>query len=190
MTWEPQAPASSSADSLATALGIIAQTGPQGLMSGGGVVTAGVVFGGAVELTGGTVVTNMSVCVQTAGAGTLPTLVRFGIIDANRVVQARTADVHADAGLQATGTVTYPLSAPWTVPASGLYYLVVIEAGAFGTTALQLGRLGTVAPGGAGLAAGKPAFGAFGTGQADLQAVGAAQPAFTNNTPLFWVALS
>jgi hypothetical protein len=76
---------------------------------------------GAVYLAAGTVVTGVAVPVGTAANGC--TFAGVGVYDANLNLLASSADQHALFGNAVTGWVPVPLSAPFVVPTSGLYYL-------------------------------------------------------------------
>ena len=97
----------------------------------------------AIGLRSGDVVTNMIASVTTAAAGAVPTLIRMGIADSTGKMLAVTADLKSDAQWTAQQEAVFPLSAQLTIPAEGLYYLCIIEVGAFGGTPLQLRRFGT-----------------------------------------------
>lgn len=80
---------------------------------------------GAVWLAAGTIITHLSVPVTSAGAGM--THGQLGIYDKTLALVASTADTPA--AFQTTGWVELALTAPWTVPTAGLYYLASSYAG-------------------------------------------------------------
>lgn len=82
---------------------------------------------GAVYLSAGQTITALSVPVKTAGAGL--TLGILAVYDGNFNMVAQTPNTPS--AFQATGWRTVNLSASYTVPTSGLYYL---GSGWFGTT--------------------------------------------------------
>lgn len=146
-----------------------ATTRPSAVTSSSAPAT-GVVYGTSLGARAGDIVTNIGVQVVTAGAGTTPTLVRFGTADSTGKILAVTADVHASAGLTTQGIQTFALTAPLTISTSGLYYLVMLQVGSWGTTQMQLGRTSSGSGVGVGVSGG--AFVSFAwTGQADLPAV-------------------
>ena len=97
----------------------------------------------AVGLRNGDVVANVIASITTAAAGAVPTLIRLGLADSTGKMLAVTADVKSDAQWTALGLGVFPLSAAYTVPADGLFYLCIIEVGAFGGTPLQVRRQST-----------------------------------------------
>lgn len=82
---------------------------------------------GAVYLEIGQVITYLSVPITVAGSGL--TMGALGIYDQNLNLVATTPN--SPAAFQTTGWVEVALTAPWTVPATGFYYL---GSGWLGTT--------------------------------------------------------
>jgi hypothetical protein len=121
------------------ALGILAEPFSQLAAPAAAVATLATqaVFGVSVALRRGDVVTSIGGVVTTAAAGSLPTTVRAGIANSAGMVLALTGNVNALANW-ALGPQLWPLTAPFTVPADGIYYLVIVKNGVFGTTEPQM----------------------------------------------------
>jgi hypothetical protein len=174
------------ADLRLAGLGLIAESVPKEAV-GTATPGAGTLEVSSVGLAAGTVITNIVYDCETAGVGTAPTLVRFGIVDAvSKKVLAVSADVHASYAT-ATGPQAVALSAPYTIPADGIYYLTMIRVGSFGTTGEALGAV----------TAGANAYKAVGSNplrwgyiasQTDLPAVGVALGALTGSGVNFYLA--
>jgi hypothetical protein len=141
----------------------------------------------AVGCRGGDVLTNMLANVTTAGVGTTPTLIRQGVADSTGKVLAVTATSQASA-VWTTGNAvaSVALTAPLTLPSDGLYYLCMIEVGAFGTTPMQLRKIGN--PANIGAVPGFPRPMAAQTGQADLPAVNSSITLGSSSAEPFWFA--
>lgn len=196
MGWTPGAGgsggAAATADLLTAALGFKAQTFPAPTLTNGGLLASQGILGSAIYLQAGQVISNVVVGVAQAGAGTAPTTIRLGVANSSGVMQAVTANVAGSANWTAgVANVSFPLTASWTVPASGLYYVLVYVSGGFTTTALQLER-GSNANLGLPVGSGLAAYGQFGAAQADLPIVGASLPTFPAIAaqPALWFALS
>jgi hypothetical protein len=147
-------------------------------------------YGCGIFLHAGEIITNLYVNVSTAGAGTTPTTIRMGIMNSSRVVQAVTADVHADSKWTSTGVKQFALTAPWTVPTDGIYYILFLQNGAFGTTAMQMIDVAVVAGSGVVNGTNPPRFGIFGTTVTDIPAVGASAAAWSSTTKVYWMAFN
>lgn len=157
----------------------------------GSTVTSQIIFGSAVFLRKGETVTNIITAVTTAAAGTTPTTIRLGIMSSALVMQAITGNLNANAIWTSVGTKAAPLSAAWVVPSDGIYFIVLISNGAFGTTALQLAKAqSSIATLGQALAGFPPKYGQFGAAQTDLPAVGASASAWSSNATFFWFAFN
>lgn len=153
-----------------TGRGLIAQVGDNS--SNTQTWTSQKVFGSAVGLQAGDVVSNIVACVSTSAAGTSATLVRFGLATSGGTMLAISGNVNA-ASAWPLGYVPVPLSASYTVPADGLYYAVAVKDGTWGTTDAVLTRTPTgTSPSGA-IGSGAKLFFEW-TGQTDLPAVGGA----------------
>lgn len=110
---------------LARALGLVAWTiDPE--VAGTGTGASSNPKGSAVWLLAGTVITYLAVPVTVAGSGM--TDAQLGIVDANMNLVASTPSTPA-AFNGTTGWIELALSAPYTVPADGVYYLVASYAG-------------------------------------------------------------
>ncbi len=119
-------------NALAAALGLVAWTLDPQIANFPG--TQANVHLAAVFLPAGKVITNLSVPVTIAGAGM--TAAQLGIYDANQNLLANTAN--NGAAFQATGWIELPLTAPWTAPSAGLYYLASGFAGTTLPTVLNI----------------------------------------------------
>jgi hypothetical protein len=172
-----------------TGLGLLSQTWNVQAPGTQSVLTSGTIYCCAAGFRSGDVVTNMLCSVATAGAGTAPTLIRQGVADSTGKMLAVTADTHASAVWTALGLVSVALSAPLTIPGTGLYYLCFIEVGAFGTTPMQLRAAGN-SGGGPGAVAGFPRALAAQAGQTDLPAVNASLTLGGGGTIGFWQAVN
>jgi hypothetical protein len=138
------------------------------------VPTSGTLFANGVYLYKGEVVTNIVVAVATAASGAAPTHIQASLWSsaATPVALAVSADDAANARWTSTGWKEVPLSAPYTVPADGLYYAAFCKIGAFGGTDLQL-ITGAANPGSGigGTTSGKRRAPTLGSGLANLNVV-------------------
>jgi len=169
-----------------TGLNILAEPFHAAVASSNAVLAGGVAYAMAVGLRAGDVLTNMFTNVITAGAGTAPTLIRQGVCDSAGVMLAVTAQSQASAQWTATGTSTIALTAPLTIAADGLYFLCIIEVGAFGTTPLQLRKCGSggVVP----AVAGGALIAGAQTGLTDLPAVSSSLVLGSASSGHWWLA--
>lgn len=104
-------------------------------------LTSQTIYCVAVPYRRGQVVTNIGWYIAQLAAGVTPTGIFCGLADATGKLLAQSANVAASAVWTATlGLFGVALAAPYTVTADGLYYHVILENGAFGTTVLGLGR--------------------------------------------------
>lgn len=118
--------------------------------------TSQTLFGTLVGLLASDVVTNVYICVGATAVGTQPTGIFLGLYSTGGALLASTADLHASAiWTGGNKVVQAAFSSPYTVTASGGYYLAFLQNGTWGTTALQLLRgnqtaatLGTALSGG------------------------------------------
>jgi hypothetical protein len=141
-------------------------------------LTAGTINATAVYLTGGQTITNCLFIVGTAAVGTTPTLMQVGIASLTTML-AQSANLAASAIWTAAGVAVGPLSAPLVVPASGLYYVLLLQTGAYGTTQPGFQRTSALAG-----VSGSAAFTAMPWGTAGVGAVNL--PA--NNTAVVYAA--
>jgi hypothetical protein len=113
----------------------------------------------------------------TAGAGTVPTGFFVGLASPTKMV-AQSGNLNNDAGLTTVGNNPFALSAAYTpLPAdspTGLFYVVVLQNGAFGTTNVALGRAAGSSQATKQIGFGKALAGTAGVGQTALPANGAA----------------
>jgi hypothetical protein len=148
---------------LAKALGYINWNFGPSMAQGGSATTSQRGDVVALWLPHSTVITNVCLTVTTAGAGTAPTGFYVGLATAAKIV-AQSANLNASALLTSTGTKQFALSSTYTTnttdSASGLYYVLILQNGAFATTPVQFlrGNAATI-PGGVS----NPAFGNIGT---------------------------
>jgi hypothetical protein len=120
------------------------------------------------------IVTGVALQVGQAGAGTAPTGFFVGLCSATTML-AQSGNLNASAELTSAGKAQLPFSAPYTIPASGIYYVVVLQNGTFGTTALQLDQSATAVSSLTTPLDGQPPFcGTLGTAQTALPANSAA----------------
>ena len=122
---------------LAQASGLVAWTNDPALILQDGVDTTGSMHGGSVLLAQGQVITSLAELVATAGVGVSHGM--FAIYDKNLNLVAQTADTPA-AFAVTDQWVELPLTSPYTVPASGLYYFVDLLAAT--TTMPSIGNVG------------------------------------------------
>ena len=124
-------------DTLVSDLGIIAQTGSPVLA--GSTASTQVIYGAGLHLYAGEVITNIIVCVSTAGTSTAPTDIKLGLWDSGTpTCVAVTGSLGADARWTSTGFKVNALTGAYTVPSTGFYYPCFWQNGAFAGTALQL----------------------------------------------------
>jgi len=99
----------------------------------------------AMPFSSGMVVTNCHCMLHIIAAGTPPSLIKMGIFDKTSKMIAQSANLAASAiWTTAPLTVTIALTSPVTIPSSDLYYVAFLINGVFGTTQLQLGRVGAL----------------------------------------------
>lgn len=153
-------------DPRAKAQGLIAQNLDRSLVSSGAIMVGGTAYAQLVELNGGDVISNLLVACNVAGTAT--TLFLAGVYSADGTVEyASTSDQSAQ--FATTGVKTLPLSAPWTVPKTGAYLVVVVSTATTTLPTLLRGIQG--APTAAAQVAGAaPPFSVVGTGLAGLPA--------------------
>ena len=120
------------ANALARSSGLVAWTADPALIIIEANDTSGAAHGSSVYLTKNSVITKLAELVVTPGAGM--THAMYGIYDKNLNRVAQTADTPADFETATNQWVELPLTTPYTVPATGLYYFVDLFA-ATGSTA-------------------------------------------------------
>lgn len=94
----------------------------------------------ALPLRAGQTVTNLWVRVIQAGAGTVPTSITMALLDSGGTRRALTAELKNDAKWTALGWKSFAVGSPFAVTTDGVYYVAFLQNGAWGTTALNLGR--------------------------------------------------
>jgi hypothetical protein len=116
---------------LRIAEGLAGETFDRALAVSSNAPASGALRVAGMALTQGQVVTNLSCYVTTGQAGL--TDAWLAVFAADGTLMAQTATSPGAFG--ATGIVTLPLTVPWTVPATGMYYvgLLVVTAGAVPT---------------------------------------------------------
>ncbi len=122
---------------LAQASGLVAWTNDPALLLQDTTDTSGSIHGGSVLLAKDQVITSLAELVATAGVGMSHGM--FAFYDKNLNLVAQTADTPA--AFEVTDQwVELPLTSPYTVPASGLYYFVDLLAAT--TTTPSIGIIG------------------------------------------------
>lgn len=122
--------------------GLIAETSDPRTLAGATISVSGTVYFTSIGLRLGDVVTNLSIGITTAGAGM--TRSRLGLYTAAGVLLAQTADLGAQ--WQTNGIQTAPLTAPFTVTSSGLYYIAAIAVASVTQPVFQKGEGNTTLP--------------------------------------------
>jgi len=122
---------------LAQASGLVAWTNDPALMLQDGKDGSGSIHGGSVLLAQGQVITKLAELVATAGVGMTHGM--FALYDQNLNLVAQTADTPA-AFAVTDQWAELPLTSPYTVPSSGLYYFVDLLAAT--TTMPSIGIIG------------------------------------------------
>jgi hypothetical protein len=90
------------------------------------------IFGSAVYMAAGSIITGVKVRNTTAATGTLPTTARFGLLDYAGKVLVRSASTTALASWGA-GVLAFPFTAPFTLAYGGIYFPCAVVNGAFGS---------------------------------------------------------
>lgn len=112
---------------LTEGLGYFAETYPQNAHVGSSIAVDGTVYGMAVGLLAGDVVTSLSMRIQTAGTGT--SLAKMGVYTKSGSLLAATADLSSTFNSQGVKTGTLALQSngqPLTIPTDDVYYLAFI----------------------------------------------------------------
>jgi hypothetical protein len=125
------------ANALAQASGLLAWTADPAQILVEAHDTSGSIHGTSVVLTRGQVVSKLAELVVAPGVGTNHGM--FALYDGNLALVAKTADTPA-AFQVANQWVELPLTSPYTVPATGLYYFVDLVAAT--TTTPTIGMVG------------------------------------------------
>jgi hypothetical protein len=166
------------------ALGVLSW--PLGIPTSGAIPTSQAVLGLAHYLYRDEVVSNLSVPVQTAGAGTAPTAIKLGVWSsaATPACLAVTAELRADASWNSTGWKMFALASRLTIPSDGLYYGAFLQNGSFGTTNIQLAQAGVVAVVGNPIGSGRRLYGSLKTGATDMAVTDTGTYAQAGSVPL------
>ena len=171
-------------DDRTTGRGYIAETVDFGLVAGTGTPLTGNIYVYPVYLYAGEIITNISyACI---GAGTSVSRFELGLYDSTRTRVATTGDVKA--ALSANTFLTSALSAAYTVPSDGIYYVAILETHTNTAPTFQRGQVFAVSNYGA--FAASP--GGYITTQTDLAAGPLTFLATYGsvNVPLIWMGLS
>ena len=118
----------------ATLKNVVAQSFPDELATSSLAATAGTVFATVMNFTAGTVINNISIITAVTAAST-PTNQWAGI--ASVATTAKVLATSADgltAAIAADTVITFALSAAYTIPTSGQYYVYFCVAGTTGPT--------------------------------------------------------
>lgn len=127
-----------------TARGLLAENFNLATATANATIATQIIYGGLIGLNAGDTVTSLVVCVHTAGSGTAPTTIKLGLTDTAGQVLAVTANVASDSKWTSTGVKKFNVGTPYPVTVSGGYYVVVLQDGAFASTALQFPRANSV----------------------------------------------
>lgn len=110
---------------LRRALGCYAETQPRTVLTGGSTLTvSGTIYGVAVGLLAGDVVSNLSVMVGTLASGFSGAGLRLGLYSKTGVQLAASVDSQASFG--ATGVKTIAMATPYLVVTDDAYYCAII----------------------------------------------------------------
>lgn len=163
----------SQTDPLATALGYKGWTFNTQVNGAGLALTSQEIDAYAIWLPHGAVISNVLLNVQTAGSGVAPTGFFAGLASPTAMV-AQSANLASSSSLTTLGIQAFPLSSPYTTnptdSPTGLYYVVLLQNGAFTVTNVAIARTVTVI----GYGLNHPLWGVLGTAQTALPANGAA----------------
>lgn len=165
------------ADPLAQALGYVNWVADPALISSGTTLTSQQIEAYGIWLPVGVTVTGVVLWIVAAGSGTTPTGFFVGLAsDAKMLVQS--GNLNASSSLTTLGPQQFAFSATHvTTPSetsNGLYRVMLLENGAFGTTGVAVGRNLSVNQIGDALTGAHRLFGIAGTGQTSLPANGSA----------------
>lgn len=127
-------------DPYALAMGWQSRNYDSALSASGSAPSTQVVYAVAIPLTEGQVVSNILFNVAAAGAGTTPTGIYVGLANTTTLL-AVSNNLNANSIWTAASSIAVaPLSASYTVPATGVYYAVILQNGTWGTTQMTLNR--------------------------------------------------
>lgn len=189
-----QTSAISQADPLAVALGYVNWAYHPAAIATQQAFTSQTIYAQALYLPPGTAISLISLVVGTAAVGTTPTGFFVGIASPTTML-AQSANLATSASLTTLGRQTFACSYTPSLAdsANGLYYVLALLNGAFGTTQPQFGRGAGLSGTGTALAAHTPLIATAGTGQTALPANGAVvtyTSAGASAAPAFWCGLS
>lgn len=132
-------------------------------------LTSQAVYGQAVYLYAGEVVTNILTNTQTAGTSTVPTSIKVSIwSDAAGTPTCRAVSAELNASSNWTSQGWKESACAYTVPTSGIYYLAIWENGAFAGTALALAVNTSAGPPGTPAGSAARIYGTLKTGAASV----------------------
>lgn len=173
-------------DSILTqSFGLTAET--VSLLAAGGTqaVVSQRLYVSSVGLSAGDLISNVCLQITTAAAGTAPTLVKVGIADSAGVMLQQSANLAASAIWTASGIVVAPLAAAVPITADGLYNLMYLQNGTWGTTNVTFANSG-LGNANSQVGSGPKRYRIIG-GQTDLPANGVALAAGGGSTTLPWM---
>ncbi len=143
--------------------GYFAETYQRPSNQSGSLAATQLLYGMAVGLLAGDVVTNMTVPVQTAGASV--TLAKVALYSKTGTLLASSAD--ASASFNSTGLKTVAMSSAYTVPTDDLYYAAFLAVSTVTMPTILRGMGSVTAACAGGIGSGSPVQ-VVQTGQADL----------------------
>lgn len=180
------------AGALESALGVKRQNFNPVQRASGVAAASGTIYALMIATVAGETYTGVKLSVYTAGSGTAPTGFFVGLatqanIAATGAMLAQSDNLKDSAALTTGGFQQFAFNAPYTETASGLREIVLLENGAFGSTAVTFGRM----TGFADASVGPGFFLTCGTAQTALPANGNNLPAvYAISSPFgYWAAL-
>lgn len=127
-------------DTFVSGIGFVSQNALVSLFANNTAPTSQQAYVMGLGLNVGDVVTNVHVSVNTAGAGTAPTAIYGGLATQDGVMLGSSANLKDDAQWTSGGFKTMPLASPVTITASGVYMVVFLQNGTWGSTQMTLHR--------------------------------------------------
>lgn len=137
----PSQPLSSEEDVFRTALGLVSwNVYPLASSSAQPALTSQTVYAMGVPYRAGQVVTRLGWVVNTAASGTAPTGMFIGVSNATTMLMD-SANLAASTAWTTQGLRTAALTSPLTIPATGIYYHLILQNGAFSVTQPAFSRI-------------------------------------------------
>jgi len=124
----------SQADIAPRALGLTSWAFDFDATAGNSALTAGTIYCFGVPLRMGESIANVWLGTAVAAAGTAPTNFFMGLCDSTGKMLAITGDVKASGSLSGTGVNSFALQAATTIASDGMYFVVALQVGSWGTT--------------------------------------------------------